>query len=129
MAQQPPPPPMAGPPADYFMTPTAADPSPPSPAPAWAQQGPGYVPAPVSAGAYGFGILSQFTGAAGVACLLGLLTIVIPFALNRVFYVTPIVGILTGVRAIQRGKLIGGAVGIGLNAVGALITVIALTAH
>lgn len=125
MAQQPPPP---GPPADYFMPP------PPVEAPA---QGPVYAPpppqyqvppyAPAAAGLVGGAtILSQFTGSAAWAIGLGLLTIIVPFTLGRVFYVTPVVAFLAGIRAVRAGKVIGGIVGMALSALGGLITVIVL---
>lgn len=121
MSQQPPP---AGPPADYFMSPTpAAAPPPPPP-----YQIPGYAPAVVGAGA-GLGLLSQFTGSAAWAIGLGLLTIIVPFTLGRVFYVTPIVAFLAGIRAVWAGKVIGGVVGMVLSAIGGAITVIALVTH
>lgn len=136
MAQQPPPPP-AGPPADYFMTPPPGDAAAALGAPpdgagfALPQAQPGYQaapyygPAPAAAGV-GVGLISQFTGAALTSCVLGVVTVVVPFVFGYVFYVLPIAGILAGLRAIQRGKVIGGAAGIGLNVVGGLITVIAL---
>lgn len=144
MASQapPPPPPPVGPPADYFMTPPPASgqlpesvpgfalPQPQQPQqppvyqpPAW--QSGGYAPAAVGVGA-GLGLMSQFTGTALSSCIVGLITIVVPLAFGYAFYILPIAGILSGLRAIQRGKVIGGATGIGLNLVGGLITFIAL---
>jgi hypothetical protein len=72
------------------------------------------------------GIISQFTGAAGWACLLGVATIAVPFIFNRIFFILPIVGFLAGIQAIRRGQLIGGIVGLVLNAIGGLITVLGL---
>lgn len=124
-------PPPAGPPADYFMTPPSSEPAPPAAVPYAMPPGqppyqvPAYAPAAVGAGV-GLGLLSQFTGAALSSCIVGLIAIIVPFAFGYVFYVLPIVGVLAGLRAIQRGKLIGGAVGIGLNVTGGLITFIAL---
>ena len=74
----------------------------------------------------GLGLMSQFTGTALTSCIVGVITIIIPFAFGYVFYILPIAGILAGVRAIMRGKMIGGAVGIALNVIGGLITLIAL---
>lgn len=146
MASQPPPPP-SGPPADYFMTPPGAGAPPPAavpyamppdqagappyglstPQPAWQQPAP-YAPVAVGAGV-GLGVLSQFTGTALSSCIVGLVTIIIPFAFGYVFYILPIVGILAGVRAIMRGKVIGGGVGIALNVIGGLVTLIALKGY
>ncbi len=139
MADQVPHPPV-GPPADYFMTPPPSaapqyapqyPPAPPAPGFAmppeqaqWQAQ-PGYAPVAVGAGV-GFGLASQFSGAALSSCVVGLITIIVPFAFGWVFYVLPIAGILAGLRALQRGKLVGGAVGIGLNLIGGLVTIIAL---
>lgn len=100
-------------------SPTAAPP-PPAPYPA-----PGYAPAIGGAGA-GLGLLSQFTGSAAWAIGLGLLTIIVPFTLGRVFYVTPIVAFLAGIRAVRACKVIGGVVGMALSVIGGVITVIAL---
>jgi len=88
---------------------------------------PGYAPAAVGAG-LGLGLVSQFTGAALTSCVFGLITVIVPFVFGTVFYILPIAGILAGLRAIQRGKVIGGATGIGLNVLGGVITVIALKA-
>jgi hypothetical protein len=70
--------------------------------------------------------ISQFTGAAGWSILLGLVTIVVPFLFNRVFFFLPIIGLLSAVQAIRRGKVIGGVIGIVLNVIGGIITLIAL---
>lgn len=88
-------------------------------------QPPAYPPAAIGAGV-GLGLLSQFTGTALSSCIVGLITIIVPFAFGYAFYILPIAGILSGLRAIQRGKVIGGATGIGLNLIGGLITIIAL---
>lgn len=123
MSQEPPPP-LTGPPADYFISPTPAAAPPPPPA----YQVPAYGPATIGAGA-GLGLLSQFTGSAAWAIGLGLATIIVPFTLGRVFYVTPIVAFLAGLRAVRAGKVIGGVVGMVLSAIGGAITVIALVTH
>lgn len=103
------PPPIAQPPAGYPQT--------------WqqAQQG-------VGAGWTTAGILSQFTGSALWACIVGVITIIVPFAFGRVFFFLPIIGVITGFRAIQQGKLIGGIAGIVLSAIGGVITLIAIFA-
>lgn len=132
MAQQPPPAP-AGPPADYYMSPPVSAPLPPAAA-GYAmpvEQAPYQMPpqyaAPGAVGAgVGLGLLSQFSGAALTSCAIGVITVIVPFALGYVFYVLPIAGVLSGLRAIQRGKVIGGAAGIALNVLGGLITLIAL---
>jgi hypothetical protein len=82
--------------------------------------------ASVGAGWGAAGILSQFGGSAAWACGVGLVTIIVPFAFGRVFFFLPIVGVLSGFRAIQRGQLIGGITGIVLSAIGGVITLIGL---
>ena len=80
----------------------------------------------VGAGWGAAGLLYQFSGPAAWACGIGLLTIVVPFFLNRVFFFLPIVGVIYGIRAIQRGKLIGGITGIVLSAIGGILTLFGL---
>jgi hypothetical protein len=70
--------------------------------------------------------ISQFTGPAAWSILLGLVTIIVPFLFNRVFFFLPIIGLLSGVQAIRRGKMIGGVSGIVLNVIGGIITLIVL---
>jgi hypothetical protein len=69
----------------------------------------------------------QFGGEAAIAILVGLATIIVPFAFNRVFFFLPIIGLLSGVQAIRRGRMIGGIVAIVLNLIGGIITIIAIT--
>jgi hypothetical protein len=82
----------------------------------------------VGAGWGAAGVLSQFSGPAAWACGVGLVTIIVPFAFGRVFFFLPIIGIIYGFRAIQRGKLIGGITGIALSAIGGIVTLIGLFA-
>ncbi len=111
----PPPPPTAGyqpPPGTY--QPPAATPPP-------------VLPTRMGAGGTA-GIISQFTGNAGWAVLLGVITIAVPFIFNRVFFFLPIIGLILAITAIVRSKqLIGGIVGIVLNVIGGIITIIGLT--
>ena len=74
------------------------------------------------------GILSQFTGNAGWACLVGIVTIVVPIAFNRVYFFLPIIGLILGVYAIFRRQVIGGVVAVVLNVIGGILTIIGLTA-
>jgi hypothetical protein len=101
------PPPMAQPPAGYPQT--------------WQQPQPG-----VNAGWGSVGVLTQFSGTALWAIFLGAITIVVPLAFGRVFFFLPILGIISGARAIQQGKLIGGIVGIVLSAIGGILTLVGL---
>jgi hypothetical protein len=69
----------------------------------------------------------QFGGEAGIAVLVGLATIIVPFVFNRVFFFLPIIGLLSGIQAMRRGRMIGGIVAIALNVIGGIITILALT--
>ena len=70
--------------------------------------------------------MSQFSGDALWSIGLGLVSIVVPFVLNRVFFFLPLIGLFYAIRAIRRGRMIGGIVGIVLNVIGGLITIIGL---
>ena len=89
---------------------------------------PAATPAPVlptrAAGAAG--LMSQLRGNAGWGILLGVICIVVPFVFNRVFFFLPILGLIAAIQAIRRGKLIGGIVGIVLNVIGGIITLLGL---
>jgi hypothetical protein len=126
-----PPPPPGGIPSPAYQSPSS--PLPDYQPPAVAQPPVGYPqnwqPAPAAAVGAGWGaagVLSQFSGSAAWACGVGLVTIIVPFAFGRVFFFLPIVGIIYGFRAIQRGKLIGGITGIVLSAIGGIVTLIGL---
>src|SRR2546428_7099755 len=57
----------------------------------------------------GVGYLTyQFGGAAAFSILAGLASIALPFVAGRYFIWLPIAGIISGGRAIQRGRAIGG---------------------
>lgn len=104
--------------------PPAYPPPPPDPY----QQGtpPPVLPTAVGPTSGAAGIIRQFTGNAGWSLILGLVTIAVPFIFNRVFFFLPIIGLIAGILAIRRGQLIGGIVGLVLNAIGGLITALAL---
>jgi succinate-acetate transporter protein len=73
------------------------------------------------------GMLSQFTGSAGWSILVGLATIIVPLVFNRIFFFLPIIGLIIAIQAIvQRKQLIGGIVGIVLNVIGGILTLIGL---
>lgn len=127
----PPPPPPSAPPPSYQVAPS---PLPNYQPPAVSQPPVGYpqnwqVAPPqlgVGAGWGAVGILAQFEPPALWAIIAGLVTIVVPFMFGRVFFFLPIIAVITGVRAIQGGKLIGGIVGIVLGVIGGIITLIGL---
>lgn len=127
----PPPPPGSAPPP--FQPPPGYPPPPPAdiPPPGYQAPPPGYtgqVPPPympVAAVGAGGTLLSQFGGAAAWSCGLGIVSIIVPFVTNFYFPIMPIIGALNGIRAIQRGRLIGGIVGLVLNGIGGLVALIA----
>lgn len=126
----PPPPPSSAPPP-----PPGQPVYQPPPPPQYLQQQPyQYQPGqpngmnPAAAGIGGVaGLISQFSGRAAWSCGIGVVTIVAPFVVHFVFYLLALVGLLYGVQAIRRGQLIGGIVGIALNVVGGLLTIVILT--
>jgi hypothetical protein len=116
--------------------------SPPPPTPAFSYQpaplpesAPGaYPPAPgtpappmtpVTYPAAGFSFAQQFGGAAAWSIGLGVVSIVVPLFATFYFPILPIIGFINAIRAIQRGRLIGGIVGIAVNAVGGLVALFA----
>ena len=120
----PPPPPATPPPPP----PPGYQPPPPmgyQPAP------PGYMPPAqgmppgmVAAGG-GMAIMQQFGGPAAASIILGLIGIVVPIVANFYFPLLPIFGFISAVRAIQRGRLIGGIVGMVINALAGLVALLA----
>ena len=126
-----PPPPPGGLPSPAYQPPSSPLPNYQPPAVAqppvgypqnWQQQ---LQPA-AGAGWGSVGVLSQFSGPAAWACGVGLVTIIVPFAFGRVFFFLPIIGVIYGFRAIQRGKLVGGVTGIVLSAIGGVLTLFGL---
>ncbi len=95
-------------------------------------QGYGNVPpAGYPQGRPGISLTSQFTGLAMWSIILGALSVGVPLATGLMsngggyyFYVLPIFGFIRGVQAVTRGQMIGGIVGIVLNILGGLISVI-----
>ena len=80
----------------------------------------------------GVTIASQFTGMAMWSVILGALAVGVPILTLLTtgghivyFYVIPIFGFIRGIQAVTRGQVIGGVVGIVLNILGGLISLIA----
>jgi hypothetical protein len=125
MSDQPPgsPPP---PPSSFQPPPPSSfQPPPPMLPPGYAGQvPPPYMP--VAAAGAGLSLMSQFKGDALWSVLLGLVSIIVPFVLNRIFFFLPLIGLFYGIRAIQRGRMIGGIVGIVLCVIGGIITILGL---
>jgi hypothetical protein len=149
MSEQPPgygspPPPPAEPPAESPpanpIPPAAYTPQPSYPPPVESYPPPpqnstppaGQVPPPIvpmaPAASGGVNLMYQFSGVAGWSVLLGIVSIAVPFLFNRVFFFLPLIGLVAGVRAIMRGRMIGGITGLVLNVIGGLITILALVA-
>ena len=113
--------------APDYPQPYAAQPYPQQQAypPAYGQQpwqqpaGPGMIAA---AGAGG--IIYQLGGPAAWSIGFGLVSIVVPFFLNFYFPLLPIAGFISAIRAIQRGRVIGGVVGIVVNILGGIVSLI-----
>ncbi len=134
-AYPPPPPPNAPPP--MFQAPAWRSPS-YQPPPGWAgPTAPDYaqpyakppqrmeVAAPIGfLGGVGY-LTYQFGGAAAFSILAGLASIALPFVAGRYFIWLPVAGIISGGRAIQRGRAIGGIVGITVSILGGIISLIA----
>ena len=119
MADIPPPPP----------PPTSAPPPAYQPPPGYQPGSPGYMPQPIapsSAGGLNLGV--QIAGA-GWSIGIGVIGILLPFVTGALFggtafyfRVMPIFGVIYGVRAIMRGYVIGGAIGIGVNILAGLVS-------
>jgi hypothetical protein len=129
MSDLPPPPPFqpppgySQPPQPFQPPPGYLPPLPDIPPPGYTGQvPPPYMPV-AAVGASG-ALMSQFGGAALWSIGLGIVSIVVPFVSNFYFPIMPIIGALNGVRAIQRGRLIGGIVGLVLNGIGGLVALI-----
>jgi hypothetical protein len=73
----------------------------------------------------GGGLTYHFGGAAAVSILMGVVSIVVPFVTNFYFPILPIFGLINGIRAIQRGRLFGGMVGLVVSALGGLVSLFA----
>ncbi len=132
MSDLPPPPPPGSAPPPFQPPPGYPPPPPYIPPPGYSPQPPppgytGQVPPPympvAAVGASG-ALMSQFGGAALWSIGLGIVSIVVPFFANFYFPIMPLIGALNGVRAIQRGRVIGGIVGLVLNAIGGIVTMI-----
>jgi hypothetical protein len=83
---------------------------------------------PVAAAGAGISLMSQFSGDALWSIGLGIASIAIPFFFSRVFYFVALIGLFYGIRAVRRGRVIGGIVGIVLCVIGGLVTAVALFA-
>ena|SRR5215467_3651299 len=124
----PPPPPGTPPPPAQpgyglppgYQGPTAPDYPQPYTQQPWQQPaGPGMM---VAAGAGG--IVYQLSGPAAWSIGIGLVSVVVPFFFNFYFPLLPIAGFISAIRAIQRGRVIGGVIGIVVNILGGIVSLI-----
>jgi hypothetical protein len=118
----PPPPVYQGPPAPDYVQSYLQQQAPAGQPPYVAQQ-----PFP-TAGAVAGGtgaLLYQLGGPAAWSIGFGLVSIIVPFATNYYFPILPIAGGISAIRAIQRGRLIGGVIGIVVNVIGGLVSLLA----
>jgi len=126
-AYPPPPPPTAPPPQvqPAYQAPPAVYQGPA--APDYVQpylQQPPFPTAGVVAGGTG-AIVYQLGGPAAWSIGFGLVSIVVPFVTDYYFPILPIAGGISAIRAIQRGRLIGGVIGIVVNLIGGLMSLLA----
>lgn len=121
--------PVAAPPPGQFPPPPFAYQPPPGQYQTPAGYAPGQMPPPIMpvavAAAGGVALMYQFGGPAAWSIGFGLVSIVVPFFANFYFPILPIIGLINAVRAIQRGRMIGGVVGIVLNLIGGVVTLFA----
>jgi len=117
-------------PRGYKLPPGYQGPTAPDYTAPYQQQALSPYPQPINPSAVAFGsagaILYQFGGPAMGSLIAGAVTVGVPLLLNRYYIILPVVGVLTGVRAVMRGRLLGGLVGIGLNVLGGIFTLVGL---
>ena len=121
----PPPPPSNGP-QPYLPPPPAGYQQPPAPPPG----SPGYMPQGIGPTS-GSGLGVQFL-AARSSIIVGVIGIVVPIVSAFIFtgsvfyfYILPVFGFIYGVRAMMRGFVIGGGVGVVLNILAGIISLTA----
>jgi hypothetical protein len=95
----------------------------PGPPPATTYSSPPGRPANVPAA--GISFAHQFGGAAACSMGLGLVAIVVPLMSNFYFPILPVFGVINAIRAIRNGRLAGGVIGIVLNLLGGLVSLLA----
>ena len=88
--------------------------------PAWAPPSTALVP-----GTPGTATLAyQFSGAAFWSILFGLASVIVPILTPIYFPILPFFGIWRGVLAIRAGRVVGGVVGLVLNGLGVIVSVL-----
>lgn len=128
----PPPPPGVPPPPPAYQPPPGNIPPPPGYAPppqaGYQQQMPG---APMVAAAGGLALGAQIY-AARSSIIVGVIGILVPVGSLLItggtvvyFFILPVFGLIYGIRAMTRGAVIGGAIGVGLNVLAGLASLLA----
>lgn len=86
---------------------------------------------PMAAAAGGLGLGAQIF-AARSSIIFGVIGIVVPVGSLLItggtflyFYALPVIGLIYGVRAMMRGAVLGGAIGVGLNVLAGLASLLA----
>ena len=124
-AYPPPPSPGGSPPPQVQMPP------PPDYMQPYVQQQPPYTPQAygpspgVVGGAMAGGVIYQLGGPAAWSIGFGVVSVIAPFTFGYYFPILPIAGAISGVRALQRGRVIGGIIGICVNVLGGLVSLLA----
>lgn len=81
--------------------------------------------APAAVALGGAGFTYQFGGPAAWSIGIGVVSTIVPLFAGYYFYFLPVVGFINAIRAIQRGRMVGGVVGIIANIIGGIMSLIA----
>ena len=121
------------PPPPSYQPPPGSIPPPPGYAPP-PQGSPGQIPpgiVPMAAAAGGLGLGAQIY-AARSSIVVGVIGILVPIGSLLItggtvvyFFILPVFGLIYGIRAMMRGAVIGGAIGVGLNVLAGLASLLA----
>ncbi len=71
------------------------------------------------------GIAHQFTGNALWSIVFGVASVAVPFFTPIYFPILPIFGLWRGVLAVRTGRLVGGGIGLVINAIGCIVSLLA----
>jgi hypothetical protein len=81
--------------------------------------------APVPDAATTRGLAHQFTGDARLSIVFGVISVVVPLFTPIYFPIMPIFGLWRGVLAVRRGGVAGGVIGLLVNTLGCLVSLLA----
>lgn len=88
--------------------------------PPWAQPPTALVPGRPAAGT----LVYQLSGTALWSILLGLASVVVPILTPIYFPILPFFGLWRGVLAVRGGRVVGGVIGLVLNGLGVIVSVL-----